>query len=715
MNVYQPDLEAIPLFGGGFVAVAQLAGHHGVLASAAQLFHQSGLGETPPTAEDLARSAISIGLKARVLRDPTAKRLRTIPVPAIVKMKDGTWAVFGVETEPGVHRVIDPVTRRQTRMALAEVLDALDHDVILISRNIGAKAEPARFGLGWFIPAIRRYRRPLTDVLLTSFLINVLGLATPLVFQLVVDEVLVSKSYATLVVVISAMMMISLFSGLLKYLRSYVLNHTSSRIDAELGAKLFGHLIRLGTSYFEQRSTGLIVTRARELDAVRRFLTNQSLTSVVDLLFVFIFIGVLMLYSKSLTFVIIAMIPVYFGVSVIMKPVYREALKEKFRRWARAQQFLVETVVGMQTIKASAVEPSFQKMWEDRHAVYAKAGFRTTMLGSVTQTVIQFFTTVQTALILFFGTQQVISGAMSVGGLIAFSMIGQRVTSTILGSARLYQSFQEVQVSLTHLGDILNEPVEQQPHALQSLPSPSGAIRLRNVSFRYRPELPEALRHIDLDIAAGEVIGIVGPSGSGKSTLTKLVQRFYTPSSGEILIDGVDIAQVDPTWLRRQLGVVLQENYLFNQTVHENIALANPSLSRAGVIRVAKLAGADEFIAKLPQGYDTTIEERGANLSGGQRQRIAIARALATDPRILILDEATSALDYESERIIQHNMDRISSGRTVIIIAHRLAAVRACDRIIGMTQGEIIEIGPHEDLVRRRNGLYARLWSLQSE
>ena len=344
-----------------------------------------------------------------------------------------------------------------------------------------------------------------------------------------------------------------------------------------------------------------------------------------------------------------------------------------------------------------------------------KASFEAIMLGTLTQTGIQLVVNMQTAMILFFGAQQVIAGTMSVGSLIAFSMIGQRLTQPILRSAQLYQGFQEVQESLEHLADILDAPVEKQSPSFQTLPAPQGAIRLRDVSFRYRPELPEALRNVSLDIAPGEVIGIVGPSGSGKSTLTKLVQRFHGPTTGDILLDGVDIADVDPTWLRRQLGVVLQENFLFNQTVHDNIALAYPTMSRAQVVRVARLAGAEEFITKLPQGYDTLIEERGANLSGGQRQRIAIARALATDPRILILDEATSALDYESERIIRTNMGMISRGRTVIIIAHRLAAVRHCDRIVGMIKGEITEIGTHDELLRRRNGLYARLWSLQTD
>jgi len=709
------ELDAIPLFGGGFMAVAQLASHHGVLASAAQLSHETGLGDVPPTADDLARSAIGIGLKARVVRDPTLKRLKTIPVPAIIKVKDGTWAVFGVETDPGLYRVIDPVTRRQLQLPIEDVLARIDRDVILIGKSAELSVEQLKFGLSWFVPALKRYRKPFVHVLVTSFFINLLALATPLVFQLVVDKVLVSKSYSTLVVVILAMVLISFFSGILKYLRAYVLNHTSNRIDVELGAKLYAHLVRLPISYFDRRPAGIIVTRARAIETVRRFLTDQSLTSVIDLMFLFIYIAVLMLYSAKLTLVILLLIPVYFGISVLMKPAYRRRLKDKFRRWSKAQQLLVETVVGIQTIKASAVEPIFQKLWEERMSLYVKAGFRSIMLGTVTQTGIQFVTNLQTALVLFFGTQLVISGTMTVGGLIAFSMIGQRVTQPILRSAQLYQGFQEVQVSLEHLADILDAPVERQPSSLQSLPVPRGDIQLRNVSFRYRPELPEALSKVSLHVAPGEVVGIVGPSGSGKSTLTKLVQRFHGPTSGDILLDGIDIAQVDPTWLRRQLGVVLQENFLFNQTVHDNIALANPSMSRAQVVRVSRLAGADEFVSKLPQGYDTMIEERGANLSGGQRQRIAIARALATDPRILIFDEATSALDYESERIIRENMEQIARGRTVIIIAHRLAAVRHCDRIVGMIHGEITEVGTHDELIRRRNGLYARLWSLQTD
>ena len=389
-------------------------------------------------------------------------------------------------------------------------------------------------------------------------------------------------------------------------------------------------------------------------------------------------------------------------------------MKEKFNRGAASQQFLVEAVVGVHTIKAAAVEPVMQAQWEEKQAAYVRTAFNATMLAAGGQNAIQYVNRVTMALILMFGARAVMDGDLTVGELIAFNMIAGQTTQPILRLSQIWQDFQQVQVSVERLGDILNAPAEFRPQGRSALPPPRGNIEFRHVSFRYRPGGQEILKDISLTINQGDVIGIVGPSGSGKSTLAKLIQRLYIAEQGQILLDGADVAQSDPGWLRRHIGVVLQENILFNRSIHENIAFSNPAMHRAQVIAIAKLAGADEFIAKLPQGYDTVVEERGSNLSGGQRQRIAIARALALNPPILIFDEATSALDYESERIIQNNMRHIVRNRTVIIIAHRLAAVRPCNRIYGVDDGRVVESGSHDELLKKPNGLYARLWALQN-
>ena len=540
---------------------------------------------------------------------------------------------------------------------------------------------------------------------------QLLALVTPIFFQLVVDKVLVHKGVSTLVVLVVGMVTLGLFESLLQFLRAYTLSHTTNRMDVELGRRLFHHLFRLPLAYFETRAAGQTVARVRELETIRNFLTGQGLTSLLDLVFTLVFFVVMFVYSAKLTLVVLGSIPVYVVIASLIRPLLREQINEKFNRGARSQQFLVESIIGAQTLKASSVEPIMQAQWEERLAAYVRTSFDAGILGSLGQNMIQYVSKVTTALILFLGAQSVIDSAMTVGELIAFNMIASQVVQPILRLSQLWQDFQQVQVSVARLGDILNAPPEPKPQNLLTLPPPRGAIELRNVTMRYRPDAPDALRNVTLSIGAGEVIGVVGHSGSGKSSLTKLIQRLYSPQLGEVMLDGVDIAQLDPGWLRRQIGVVLQENILFNRTIHENIALSDPAMPRAMVMHAARLAGADEFIAQLPQGYDTMIEERGANLSGGQRQRIAIARALATNPRILILDEATSALDYESERVVQENMRAIVRGRTVIIIAHRLAAVRPCTRIVGMHKGEIVEIGSHEELLARRGGLYARLWA----
>ncbi|WP_413992469.1 type I secretion system permease/ATPase [Labrys okinawensis] len=700
----------------GLRALCGIAAFYRIAADPKHLAKELALTGRFATERDLIRAASMIGLKARLLIRVNAKRIETIPVPAIVRVADGSFHVFGGKNPNGKFRLVDPITRIDRELSLEALLVEIGGQVVLIGRRLrGAGSDPRSFGLGWFLPSIWRYRKPLAHVLLASLFVQIFALVTPLFFQVVVDKVLTHKGYSTLFVLVAGIAGIGIFDVVLQYLRSYALSHTTNRIDVELGQKLFHHLLRLPLGYFETRSAGQTVARVRELETIRSFLTGQGLFSAIDLVFTLVFIAVLWAYSWKLTLIVVGSIPLYILIAVLVRPSLREMIKEKFNRGAVSQQFLVEAIVGIHTVKAGAVEPVMQAQWAERLASYVRTAFDATMLSAGGQNAIQYVSKLSTALLLLFGAKAVIDNELSVGALVAFNMIAGQVTAPVLRLSQLWQDFQQVQISMDRLGDILNTPMERSPQTSLVLPPPRGLIELRQVSFRYRPGAPEVLKQVSLAIQPGEVIGIVGASGSGKSTLTKLIQRLYLPEEGQVLLDGADLSQVDPAWLRSQIGVVLQENLLFNRTIHDNIAFANPALPRANVIAIAKLAGADEFISKLPAGYDTIIEERGANLSGGQRQRIAIARALATNPPILIFDEATSALDYESERVIQTNMREIVQGRTVIIIAHRLAAVRPCHRIIGMAEGRIVEAGSHAELLARPDGVYARLWALQND
>ena len=716
------DIPSVPpapvgLVDSGLVALCAVAGYYRIVADPVQLAKELVLDDRVSAYADLLRAANRTGLKARVTEVRTEKRLRAIPAPAIAKLRGGGYILYGGLTPTGEFRFVDPVTRAAREVSGPAALAEIEPEVVLVQRRFrGDGIDPKTFGFSWFLPSIWRYRKPLANVLLASLFVQLFALVTPLFFQAIVDKVVVHKGYSTLAVLVGGLAVLGIFDVSLQYLRSYALSHTTNRIDVELGRRLFAHLLRLPLGYFETRSAGQTVARVRELETIRSFLTGQALFSAIDLFFALIFIAVLLAYSWQLTLIVVGSIPLYVVITILIRPALRNKIKEKFNTGAESQQFLVESIVGVQTLKAAAVEPAMQAQWEEKLAAYVKTSFDASMFSAGGQNAIQYVNKLVTAGILYFGARSVMDGSLTVGGLIAFNMISSQVMQPVLRLSQLWQDFQQVQVSVERLGDILNTATERAPSAsIGTLPPPKGAIEFRNVRFRYRPGAPEVLKAISLVIRPGEVIGIVGPSGSGKSTLTKLIQRLYLPEEGQILVDRADIAQVDPAWLRRNIGVVLQENLLFNRSIHDNIALANPTTSRALVMQVARLAGADEFIDKLPNGYDTIIEERGANLSGGQRQRLAIARALATNPPILIFDEATSALDYESERVIHRNMKSIVQGRTVIIIAHRLAAVRPCNRIISMADGRIVEIGPHDELVRRPGGLYAHLWALQTD
>ena len=701
-------------YGGGLQALCIVAQRHGIAANPPQIAHDLAFRGTALTGHDLIRAAKAIGLRARLVQGPTVERLRSAPAPALLRLKSGDWAILGAEAEPGHLLLVDPVTQRKEVLPAAEILDRAGGDLIVVKKVAAPVEREGGRSAGWFLQSLARYTAALTHVVVASCFVQLFAIATPLVFQLVIDKVLVHKTYSTLVVLAVALVALAFFGAVLKYLRTYALYHTGSRIDVELGARLVAHLLRLPIAYFETRSAGTTLTRVRELETVRSFFTGQGVLSLIDAAFMLISFAVLFLYSVKLGAIVAAVSPVYLLIALKIRPGLKAKLNEKFARWSHSQQFIIESLVGIQTLKAAAVEPLIQKEWESRFSEYVKAGFEANLMGAKGQTAVEFTTKLSTALILFFGAEEVIGGRMTVGSLIAFNMIAGQTTQPIIKLAQLWQDFQQVQVSMNRIGDVFAEDIEMKSNAMSIVARPRGAIEIRDVTFRYKPDRPPVLRGVSLAVEPGELIGIVGSSGSGKSTLTKLMQRFYAPNRGKILLDGIDLSTLDVAWLRRQFGVVLQDSTLFNRTIHDNIALARPEMSRQEVMRLARLSGADEFIGELPEGYDTPIEERGANLSGGQRQRIGIARALATDPRVLIFDEATSALDYESERIIQANMREIAKGRTVIVIAHRLAAVRDCDRIVGMKRGEVVEVGSHDALLAREGGVYAHLWSLQA-
>ncbi|MBV9985420.1 type I secretion system permease/ATPase, partial [Bradyrhizobium sp.] len=611
--------------------------------------------------------------------------------------------------------VVQSPTEPRPRLISRDELTAIwDGRLILMARRAGLAEMARRFDVTWFLGAIHKYRYILARVLIASFFLQLFALISPLFFQVVIDKVLVHRSLSTLDVLLIGLVTISIFETLLGFLRTYVFAHTTNRIDVELGARLFRHLLALPITYFQARRVGDSVARVRELENIRNFLTSSALTLIIDLFFTFVFLGVMFVYSPLLTFVVLASFPFYIGISVFATPLFRRRLDEKFERGAENQAFLVESVTGIETLKAMAIEPQMQRRWEEQLAGYVTASFRVLSLNNGASQLVQLVNKLSTAATLYIGAKLVIDGALSVGELVAFNMMAGRVSAPVLRLAQIWQDFHQARLSIARLGDILNTTPEAIYNPTQTaLPLIRGDITFEHVTFRYRIDGPAILQDVNLSLSAGKVVGIVGASGSGKSTLTKLVQRLYVPETGRVIIDGIDLAMVDPAWLRRQIGVVLQENVLFNRSVRDNIALADLAMPAEKVVAAAKLAGAHEFILELPHGYDTVLGERGSSLSGGQRQRIAIARALTTDPSILIFDEATSALDYESERIIQQNMPAISTGRTVLIIAHRLSTVRHADRIITVDRGRIVEDGTHDELIRT-GGRYASLFRLQA-
>lgn len=702
--------EAAPL-DTGLACLAMLARFHNVAVSPEQLAHEYLASGKQFAKAEILMAARKLTLKAKAI-STSVERLEQTPLPAIACANDGSFFIIArVDQDKAL--IHDPRSRRPHSIERTALAERWDGELILLRSQASMTEDMARFDFTWFIPAIVKYRKLLGEVLLVSFVLQIFALLTPLFFQVVMDKVLVHHGLTTLDVIAIGLLGIMLFETLLSGLRSYVFAHTASRIDVELGARLFRHLVMLPLSYFQARRVGDSVARVRELENIRSFLTGNAITLLLDVLFSVVFIAVMLFYSGWLTLVVLVSLPLYVLVSVLITPLLRARLNDSFARGAENQAFLVETVNGIDTLKSLAVEPQITRKWDNQLAAYVSAGFKTQTLSTLANESVSLIGKLVTVATLWLGARLVIDGQLTVGQLIAFNMLAGRVAQPIMRLAQLWTNFQQTGVSVQRLGDILNTRTEMAQATRSAMPTLQGNIEFDQVQFRYRPDGSQVLRGVSLRIQAGTVIGIVGRSGSGKSTLTRLLQRLFVPESGRVLVDGMDLALADVASLRRQIGVVLQDNMLFNRSIRENIALTDPGAPLEAVMRAAQLAGAHEFILELPEGYDTLVGEHGASLSGGQRQRVAIARALIGNPRILIFDEATSALDYESERIIQRNMQAICKGRTVIIIAHRLSAVRDANRIVVMERGQIVEQGSHSELLAREDGHYAHLHRLQ--
>lgn len=702
-------------FPTGLSCLVTIARAHGIATDAAQLLHEFGESPAEFSANAILHAARHLGLAAEQRR-VKPERLEKVATPAIFREMSGDFAIIGRvdTTNAGIRLLIHhPTSAKPVWVSVEEFSEYWTGDLILLASRASLVGELARFDFSWFIPAMVKYRKLLLEVLIVSIVLQLFALVTPLFFQVVMDKVLVHRGFSTLNVIAIGLLVVSVFEVLLNGLRSYVHTHTCSRIDVELGARLFRHLLALPLPWFQARRAGDAVAHVRELEKIRQFLTGNGITLVLDLAFSLVFIGVMLVYSPVLTLLVVLSLPCYFLLSIIATPILRKRLDDQFKHGAENQAFLMETVTAVGTVKAMAVEPRWCNQWEQQLAAYVKAAFRAAMIGNWAGNSVSLVGKLVTVGTMWLGARLVIDSEMSVGQLIAFNMLAGHVAAPVMRLAQMWSDFQQLGVSVERIGEILNTETESTTNGA-TLPPIKGHIVFDHVFFRYRADGRDILSNIHLMIRPGERIGIVGRSGSGKSTLTLLLQRLHTAQRGRVLIDGIDIALADPASLRRQIGVVPQESQLFRGTIRQNIALADPGAPLDKVIQMARLAGAHGFITELSEGYETLIGEHGTGLSGGQKQRIAIARALMRDPRILIFDEATSALDYESEHMIQANMAAICANRTVIIIAHRLSAVRDSDRILVLEHGHLVEQGAHNELLTNDDGIYTRLYRMQA-
>jgi subfamily B ATP-binding cassette protein HlyB/CyaB len=693
-----------------------IAAHHGVSLRAEDL---------PQLTEgDMVASVTAaltkVGLTARLLERCTADTAATLGTayPALIPCADGSWIILiTVMQKDGatVAAVLDPAQEAagvQT-LPMPQFLSRWAGRILLVQRAAAPQPEPA-FGLGWFIPAVRSQSRLLAGVALAVVVGNLISFSLPLLFQVLIDRVIAHQAWNTLTAIVVIYVVLASFDAGFSYVRQRLMQIAGARVDAVIGARTFAHLLSLPLSVFETTPSGVMTRHMQQTEKIRAFLTGRLFQTLLDAAFLPLLLGILMMLSGALTALVLGFALAIAGCIGVLLPTFRRRLNALYAAEGERQANLTETLHNMRAVKSLVLEPLRRRIWEDNLAAALRRQWDVGAIGALASAATGFLEKLMQISVIAFGAALVLQAELSTGALVAFVMLAGRVTGPLVQIVGLINEYQEAALSVRMLAGVMNQKPER-----GDLPRPMkhqilGRLKLEQVSFTYPGASTPALDRITLDIVPGQVIGVVGRSGSGKTTLTRLIQGIEVPQAGLIQLDGVDIRQIDLEHLRRSLGVVLQENLLFRGTIRDNIATARPEAGLEEVLIAAKLAGAEEFIRRLPQGFDTRVEEGGANLSGGQRQRIAIARALMAVPRILVFDEATSALDPESEAVVNRNLSAIAKGRTVIIVSHRLSSLVRSDAIVVLDQGRVVDMAPHATLLDRCD-IYRHLWQQQTE
>ncbi len=662
-----------------------------------------------------------VKLRGKILRGCKWSDLAALnyAYPVMALLKGGYWVVV-VNTTDGPEgpsaATLNPQTEKEgiTLIPQSQFMENWTGSVILCKNARRANEEVQNFGLRWFVPEILRHRILLRDVAIAATMSSLIAFATPLMFQILIDKVITHHSYQTLTALIFLFAFITLFDGVFSYTRQYLMLFVTSKVDARLASRTFQHLLNLPLSFFESTSAGVLMCHLQQTETIRHFLTGRLFQTMLDAFALPLLLTMLFLYSTKLTIVVLIFSSAIAAVIGVMVPTFRAQLEQLYAAEGARQGHLVETIHGMRTVKSLAIEPTRMTSWDDKVAAGVRQRGIVGRMSAIASVLTQGLEKSMQITVLSLGAIDVFEGALSIGSLIAFNMISGRVTGPLVQIVGLINEYQEASLAVKMLGVVMQHPPERDPKQSGMAPAISGQMDFDQLTFKYPKAGTPALDRVSFSVKQGQVIGVVGRSGSGKTTVTRLIQGIQTAQEGALRLDGVDIRHIDLPHLRRSIGVVLQENFLFRGTIKENIAAAKPDASLAEVIEAARMAGATEFIDRLPQSYETPVEENGANFSGGQRQRIAIARALMVKPKLLIFDEATSALDPESESIIQANLKEIARGRTLLIVSHRLTSLAQSDSILVLEHGKVLDFAPHPELMQRCEA-YKHLWDQQTK